>query len=43
MPGQGSWLSENDRVLSGDYLMTVGLNLFSGNKLSSHVVEITAE
>ena len=43
MPGQDSWLSENDRVLSGDYLMTVGLNLFSGNKLTSHVVEITAE
>ena len=43
MPGQGSWLADNDRVLSGDYLMTVGLNLFSGNKLSSHVVEITAE
>ncbi len=43
MPGQGSWLEGNGRVFSGDYLMTVGLNLFTGNKLYSRVIEITAE
>ena len=43
MPGQGSSLEGNDRVFSGDYLMKVGLNLFTGNKLYSRVVEITAE
>ena len=43
MPNQGSSLEGNDRVFSGDYLMKVGLNLLTGNKLYSRVVEITAE
>lgn len=43
MPNQGSSLEGNDRIFSGDYLMKVGLNLLTGNKLYSRVVEITAE
>ena len=43
MPNQGSSLEGNERVFSGDYLMKVGLNLLTGNKLYSRVVEITAE
>lgn len=43
MPGQGSWLSGNGQTFSGDYLMNVGLDLFSGNKLHSRVVEITVQ
>ena len=43
MPGQNSWMGGNDRVYSGDYLMTVGLNIFTGNKLNSRVIEVTAE
>ena len=43
MPNQGSSLEGNDRVFSGDYLMKVGLNLLTSNKLYSRVVEITAE
>ena len=43
MPGQRSWMDGNDRVYSGDYLMTVGLNIFTGNKLHSRVIEVTAE
>ena len=41
MPGQDTWLK--GRRYSGDYLMTVGLDLLTGNKLNSRVVEITAE
>ncbi len=43
MPGANSWLEGNDQVFSGEYLMNVGLNLFSGNKLNSRVVEVTVE
>ena len=38
MPNQDTWL--NDRQYSGDYLMTIGLDLLTGNKLNSRVVEI---
>lgn len=43
MPGQGSWFEGSGQTFSGDYLMTAGLNLFTGNKLYSRVIEITAE
>ena len=43
MPGSGSSLKDNDRVLSGEYLMTVGLKLFTTQQLNSRVIEITAE
>ncbi len=43
MPGHNSSLEGNDRTFSGDYLMKYGLNLFTGNKLYSRVVELTAE
>lgn len=43
MPNQGSSLEGNDRVYSGEYLMKVGLNLFTGNKLYSRVIEVSAE
>ena len=41
MPGQDTWV--HDRTYSGDYLMNIGLDLFTGNKLNSRVVELTAE
>ena len=41
MPGQDTWVK--DRTYSGDYLMNIGLDLFTGNKLNSRVVELTAE
>ena len=43
MPGSSSSLKDNDRVLSGEYLMTVGLELFTTQQLNSRVIEITAE
>lgn len=42
MPNASSSLNGNDRIYSGDYLMTVGLDIFTGNKLNSRVIEITA-
>ena len=41
MPGQDTWV--HDRTYSGDYLMTIGLDLLSGNQLNSRVVELVAE
>ena len=41
MPGQDTWV--HDRSYSGDFLMNIGLDLFTGNKLNSRVVELTAE
>ena len=43
MPGRKSNLSCNDRTYSGDYLMKVGLNLFTTGKTQSRVVELIAE
>ena len=43
MPNKQSWLSCNDNVYSGDYLMTVGLDVLTAHKLVSHVIEITVE
>lgn len=44
-PGTISQLPENDRVFSGHYLMTVGLNLNGGNTrpLTSNIFELTEE
>lgn len=41
MPRQDTWVK--DRAYSGDYLMNIGLDLFTGNKLNSRVVELIAE
>ena len=41
MPGQDTWVK--NRTYSGDYLMNIGLDLFTLNKLNSRVVELTAE
>lgn len=43
MPGKKSNFSQQDKVVSGDYLMKVGLNAFTGEKTSSRVIEITAQ
>ena len=43
MPGKQSWLECNDKVYSGQYLMTVGIDVLTTHKLLSHVLEITAE
>lgn len=43
MPEAKSSLSFNGETFSGDYLMTVGLKVFSTSKLNSKVIEITAE
>ena len=43
MPDKQSWLGCNDKVYSGQFLMTVGLDVLTTHKLTSHVLEITAE
>ena len=43
MPGANSSLPNDGQQFSGDYLMNVGLNLFTTNQLYSRVIEITAE
>ena len=43
MPGNGSSLKGNDQVFSGEYLMNVGLDLFTTQQLNSLLIEITAE
>lgn len=43
MPGSRSSLKDNGKVYSGDYLMKVGLNIFSTGHLRSHVLELTAQ
>ena len=43
MPGAKSSLQGNGEVFSGEYLMNVGLNLFTGQQLHSRVIEIVAE
>ncbi|MBR5481741.1 MAG: alpha-galactosidase [Bacteroidaceae bacterium] len=42
-PGANSSLGCNDRIYSGQYLMNIGLNLLNTRKLTSYVLEITAE
>lgn len=41
MPGSGSSLKGNDQLFSGEFLMNVGLDLFTTQQLNSRVVEIT--
>lgn len=42
-PGQTSSINCDNKVYSGDYLMKIGLKLFTGNDLSSRIVEITKQ
>lgn len=42
-PGANSSLNGNDQVYSGEYLMNVGLNLFTTQQLNSRIIEVTAE
>lgn len=42
MPGEKPSLEAHGKVLSGDYLMKIGLNVFTSIDMTSHVVEITA-
>ena len=43
MPGANSSLQGNGELFSGEYLMTVGLNIFTGQRLNSRVIEVVAE
>lgn len=43
MPGAGSSLNGNGQLFSGEFLMNVGLDLFTTQQLNSRVVEIIAE
>ena len=42
MPGTDSALAANGKVLSGDYLMKVGLEVMGFLPMQSHVIELTA-
>lgn len=42
MPGTASTLEAEGKTYSGDYLMKVGLNVFSSTHMSSRVIELTA-
>ena len=42
MPGQRSSLKENGQTYSGDYLMKVGLYLFTTGQTKSRVIELNA-
>lgn len=43
MSGQTSTLKENGKTYSGDYLMKVGLDAFTADRMNSRVLEITAQ
>lgn len=43
MPGRNSSLQGNGQLYSGEYLMNVGLSLFTTAQLNSRVVEVVAE
>ena len=43
MPGATSRFRENGKVFSGDYLMKVGLNVFTTTHTNSRVIEITQQ
>ena len=43
MPGVHSSLNENEQLFSGEYLMNVGIQMFTGKKMNSRVIEIVAE
>jgi len=40
MPGQKSSLKDNGKTFSGDYLMKIGLEAFSQNRIQSRVIEL---
>ena len=43
MPGASSSVNGNGQTFSGEYLMSVGLDLFTGYKLNSRIIEIIAQ
>lgn len=43
MSGSSSSLKDNGQLFSGEYLMNVGLNVFTTRQLNSRVIEIKAE
>lgn len=43
MPGEESKFVQNDKVFTGDYLMKVGLDVFTYNHNTSIVIDIIAE
>ena len=43
MPNRRSTLPENGKVLSGDYLMRIGLSALTTREATSKVIELTAE
>lgn len=43
MPGVKSVLKANGKVLSGDYLMKIGLEVFGFKPLHSCVIELTEQ
>lgn len=43
MPGQSSRLRNNNSVVSGDYLMKVGIDCLSSSRMSSKVIRIVAQ
>ncbi|MFR8836680.1 alpha-galactosidase [Bacteroides nordii] len=43
MPGASSSVNGNEQTFSGEYLMNVGLDLFTGYKLNSRIIEIIAQ
>ena len=43
MPGASSSVNGNGQTFSGEYLMNVGLGLFTGYKLNSRIIEIIAQ
>lgn len=43
MPGIESTLTENGKTYSGDYLMKVGIDVFTADRLNSRVIEVSAQ
>ena len=43
MPGTDSLLAQNDKVFTGDYLMKVGLDVFTWHHNTSAVIELSAQ
>ena len=43
MPGETSTLKENGKTYTGDYLMKIGIDAFTADRMNSRVIEIVAE
>ncbi|MDR1403602.1 MAG: alpha-galactosidase [Tannerellaceae bacterium] len=43
LPGSASRMRFSGKTYSGDYLMKAGLNLFTANRISSRIIEITQQ